>query len=61
MTGGYAWKVFLIGFLSIFLIIDGYLPFGVGIFISIVWITLALASLYHAVAISEEASAQIHN
>jgi len=45
---------FFIGFLSMFLVIGAFLLFGVGIFISIIWITLAFASLYHAVSMSEE-------
>jgi len=59
MTGGHAWKVFLIGLLAIPIFIAGLICFGVGVIISIMWITLAFASLYHAVAMSEEASGQI--
>ena len=49
MTGGYAWKVFLIFLLGIPISIAGLICFGVGIIIAIMWITLAFASLYHAV------------
>ena len=59
MTGGHAWKVFLIGLLAIPIFIAGLICFGVGVIISIMWITLAFASLYHAVAMSEEASGQV--
>ena len=59
MTGGHAWKVFLIGLLAIPIGIAGLICFGVGVIISIMWITLAFASLYHAVAISEEVSGQV--
>jgi len=59
MTGGHAWKVFLIGLLAIPIGIAGLICFGVGVIISIMWITLAFASLYHAVAMSEEASGQV--
>jgi len=59
MTGGHAWKVFLIGLLAIPIFIAGLICFGVGVIISVMWITLAFASLYHAVAISEEASGQV--
>ena len=58
MTGGHAWKVFLIGLLAIPIFIAGLICFGVGVIISILWVTIALASLYHAVAMSEEASGQ---
>ena len=59
MTGGHAWRVFLIGLLAIPIFIAGLICFGVGVIISIMWITLAFASLYHAVAMSEEASGQV--
>ena len=57
MTSGHAWKVFLIGLLSIPIGIAGLICFGVGIIIAIMWINLAFASLYHAVSLGE-ASAQ---
>ena len=50
MTGGYAWKVFLIGLLAIPIAIAGLICFGVGIIFAIIWIRLAFASLYHAVS-----------
>jgi len=53
MTSGYAWKVFLIGLLAILISIAGLICFGVGIIVSIMWIRLALASLYHAVSLAE--------
>ena len=59
MTGGHAWKVFLIGLLAIPIGIAGLICFGVGVIISIMWVTATFASLYHAVAKSEEASGQV--
>jgi uncharacterized membrane protein len=56
MTGGHAWKVFLIGLLAIPICIVGLLCFIVGIIISIMWVSLAFASLYHAVSSSGKAS-----
>lgn len=56
LTGGYAWKVFLIGLLAIPIGIAGLICFGVGIIIAIMWINLAFASLYHAVSISSQVS-----
>jgi uncharacterized membrane protein len=49
MTGGHSWKVFLIGLLGIPIGIAGFICFGIGIVIAIIWIYLAVASLYHAV------------
>ena len=56
MTNGHAWKVFLIGLLAIPISIAGFIVFGVGIIVSIMWIRLAFASLYHSVSLSGEAS-----
>jgi uncharacterized membrane protein len=52
--GGRSWKVFLIGLLGIPIFIAGLICLGVGVIISIMWINMALASLYHAVASREE-------
>ena len=56
MTGGYAWKVFLIGLLAIPLYIAGLICFGVGIIVAIMWVKLAFASLYHTVSMSGQSS-----
>jgi len=56
MTNGHAWKVFLIGLLAILISIAGLICFGVGIIVAIMWVSLAFASLYHAVGASGEAS-----
>jgi uncharacterized membrane protein len=58
MTGGHAGKVFLLVLLAIPISIAGLICFGVGIILSIMWIRTAFASLYHAVSLSGEASAQ---
>jgi len=58
MTGGHAWKVFLIGLLAIPIGIAGLICFGVGIIVAIMWVTLAFASLYHAVDLLGKASGQ---
>jgi uncharacterized membrane protein len=52
MTRGHGWKVFLIGLLAIPIGIAGLICFGVGIIISIMWVSMAMASLYHAVSTS---------
>ena len=59
MTGGHAWKVFFIGILAVLLAIAGLICFGVGIIFAIIWIRLAFASLYHAVATSGGAPEQL--
>jgi len=56
MTDGHAWEVFLIGLLAIPISFAGLICFGVGIIVSLMWIRLAFASLYHAVSVSGEAS-----
>jgi uncharacterized membrane protein len=59
MTGGHAGKVFLIGLLAIPIAIAGAICFGVGIIIAFMWISLALASLYHAVSSLGMVSSQV--
>ena len=56
MTNGHAWQVFLIGLLAIPISIAGLICLGVGIIIAMMWVSLAFASLYHAVSLSGEAS-----
>ncbi|MFC1920829.1 hypothetical protein ACFLYQ_03780 [Chloroflexota bacterium] len=58
MTNGYAMDVFLIGLLAIPIAIAGIICFGVGIFVSMMWITLTTASLYHSVSLKYRASLQ---
>ena len=58
MTGGHAWTVFFIGLLAIPIGIAGLICFGVGVIISIMWVTLTFASLYHAVSSSGKAPLQ---
>ena len=58
MTNGHAWKVFLIGLLAILISIAGLIVFGVGIIVAVMWISLALASLYYAVSLPVKARGQ---
>jgi uncharacterized membrane protein len=58
MTTGHAWKVFSIGLLAIPIGLAGLICFFVGIVISIMWISLAFASLYLAVSALAEAPVQ---
>ena len=54
MTTGHAWKVFFVGVLGIPITFAGILCLIVGVIISVMWITLAFASLYHAVSSSDD-------
>jgi len=56
MTGGHAWTVFFIGLLAIPIGMAGLICFGVGVIISIMWVTITFASLYHAVSMSRQTS-----
>jgi len=49
MTRGYGWQIFFMGFLAFFIVIGGLICLGVGVFISIMWISAAFAAIYHAV------------
>jgi uncharacterized membrane protein len=55
-SGGRSWKVFLIGLLGIPIVIAGLICLGVGVIISAMWISMAMASLYHAVSSSDVAT-----
>ena len=59
MTDGYAWNVFFIGLLAIPIGIAGLLALGVGIIVSVMWVGLAFASLYHVVSTSTQAPKQV--
>ncbi len=50
LTNGHGWKVFALGLLAIPIFIAGLLCVGVGVIVSIMWVKLAFASLYHAVS-----------
>ena len=56
MTGGHEWKVFFISLLAIPISIAGLICLGVGVIISTMWISLAFASLYHAISMSRQHS-----
>jgi uncharacterized membrane protein len=57
MTNGHGWKVFLIGLLAIPIFIAGLICLGVGVIISGMWISTALATLYYAVSTETSAGA----
>jgi uncharacterized membrane protein len=53
MTRGYTGRIFLIGLLAFPICIAGMACLVVGIIVSIMWISLAFASLYHSVSVQE--------
>jgi uncharacterized membrane protein len=59
MTGGHAGEVFLIGLLGIPIFIAGLICLGVGAIISVMWISMALSSLYYAVSTAGSVTGQI--
>jgi hypothetical protein len=58
LTRGHGWKVFFMGFISIFVIIFGLLMLIVGIFPAIIWISSSFASLYESVLREKEKPAE---
>ncbi len=56
MTKGYGWQVFLLGLLAIPIFIAGFICLFIGVIISIMWTSLALASLYYAVSLKNPPS-----
>lgn len=56
MTGGYAWKVFLIGLLGLPIFIAGLICLGIGVIPASMWISTAIATLYYAVSSTRQAS-----
>jgi hypothetical protein len=58
LTKGHGWQIFFMGFVSIFIIIFGFLMFIVGIFPAIIWICSSFASLYESVLREKEKPAE---
>jgi hypothetical protein len=58
LTKGHGWKIFLMGFVSIFILIFGLCMIIVGIFPAIMWICSAFASLYESVLKENELPAE---
>jgi hypothetical protein len=53
MTRGYGWQIFFMGFLAFFIVIGGLLALVVGVFVSLMWISAAFATIYHAVELRD--------
>jgi uncharacterized membrane protein len=56
MTDGYALKIFGMGLLAFPIILAGYICLFVGVFISIMWLYIAFASMYYAVCLEKTKS-----
>jgi len=53
MTRGYGGQIFLMGLLAIPVVILGLLCIGVGVVVSVMWISAAFAVMYHAVEMKD--------
>jgi len=54
LTRGHGWKIFFMGFVSIFIIIFGLILLIVGIFPAIIWVSSSFATLYESVLKEKE-------
>jgi hypothetical protein len=59
LTKGHGWQVFLLGFVSIFIVILGFCLLIVGVFPAIMWICSSFASLYESVLREKEPPVEI--
>jgi uncharacterized membrane protein len=53
LTRGHGWTIFLMGFISFFICIAGFICLFFGVLISVMWIKSAFASLYHSTLIEK--------
>ncbi len=53
LTRGHGWTIFLMGFISIFIYIAGFICFLVGVLVSDMWVKSSFAALYHSVLIEK--------
>lgn len=58
LTRGHGWTIFLMGFVSIFIILFGLILMIVGILPAIMWVSASFASLYQSVIIEKEKPAE---
>ncbi len=54
LTRGHAWQIFLMGFVSFFIVLFGLLMLIVGIFPAIIWVSSSFAALYESVLKEKE-------
>jgi hypothetical protein len=58
LTRGYGWQIFLLGFISIFIVILGFIMLFIGIFPAVMWICSSFAALYESVLREKEKPAE---
>jgi hypothetical protein len=58
LTRGHGWTIFLMGFVSIFIVLFGLILFIVCIFPAIIWVSGSFAALYQSVLIEKEKPAE---
>jgi hypothetical protein len=58
MTRGHGWKIFFMGFVSIFIVIFGLIMLIVGIFPALIWISSSFAALYESVLRQREVTVE---
>ena len=54
LTRGHGWTIFLMGFVSFFIIIVGLMLFLVGVFPALIWVSSSFATLYQSVLFEKE-------
>jgi hypothetical protein len=59
LTKGHSWKIFFMGFVSIFILIFGLCMIIVGIFPAVVWVSSSFASLYESVLKQKEQPVEV--
>ena len=59
MTKGHGWKIFFMGFVSIFIFIFGLCMLIVGVFPALIWISSSFASLYESVLKEKEQRVEV--
>ena len=59
LTRGHGWTIFMMGFVSFFLIIFGFMLIIVGIFPAVIWIESSFATLYESVLREKEKPAEV--
>ena len=58
LTRGHGWQIFLMGFVSFFIIIFGLMLFLIGVFPAVMWVSCSFATLYQSVLLEKEKPAE---
>lgn len=59
LTRGHGWTIFLMGFVSFFIIIFGLMLMLIGVFPALIWIKSSFAALYQSVILEKEKPAEV--